>query len=183
VSRDWPHAPLHRFDNAGVYFVTAGTHLKQHFFSDAAALDALEAALFAHVAKHLCRLQAWALFSNHYHLVIAADEGEAVREMISAFHRSAAIDVNRRDRTTARKVWYQYRDTQLTYERSWLARLKYTHENAVHHGIVDDARKYRWCSASWFVETAKPAFVQTVRRLKIDRLSVYDEYAAALPPQ
>jgi hypothetical protein len=39
-------------------------------------------------------------------------------------------------------VWFQSWDTQLTNEGSWLARLKYTHENAVHHGLVPQATHY-----------------------------------------
>jgi putative transposase len=73
-------------------------------------------------------------------------------------------------------VWHQFRDTQLTYERSWLARLKYTHENAVHHRLVADAMNYRWCSASWFAANARPAFVETVRRMNVDRVRIDDEY-------
>ena len=70
----------------------------------------------------------------------------------------------------------QYRDTQLTNERSWLARLRYTHENAVHHRLVLNAENYRWCSAAWFAATARRAFVETVKRVKIDRVKVDDDF-------
>jgi putative transposase len=73
-------------------------------------------------------------------------------------------------------VWFQFWDVQLTYERSWLARLRYTHQNAVHHGIVNEAAQYRWCSAAWFERTAKASLVGTIRRLKIDRVNVYDDF-------
>ncbi|HYC92165.1 MAG TPA: transposase [Thermoanaerobaculia bacterium] len=177
--RDWPHAPLHRFGDAGVYFITAGTLGKQHFFRAPAALDELQHSLFAAVQKHACRLQAWALFSNHYHLVVSTEAGENVRRMLRALHIDSAINVNRRDGRKGRKVWFQFWDTQLTHEGSWLARLRYTHENAVHHGLVADAHAYRWCSASWFEETAAASFVKTVRDVRIDRVSVFDDFAAA----
>lgn len=173
---DWPHAPVHRFNEAGVYFITAGTSNKQHFFRKPAALDALRAALFAQAKGHDCWLQAWSLFSNHYHLVVSADEGDRVRTMLAALHKESARDLNALDDAAGRQVWFQFRDTQLTYEASWLARLKYAHENAVHHGLVRAAEQYPWCSASWFASSAKPSFVKTVRAMKIDRVSVYDEY-------
>jgi putative transposase len=173
---DWPHAPLHRFGEAGVYFVTGATYQKQHFYPDGEQLDLLQHLLFAKAQQHRCSLQAWALFPNHYHLVVSADDGLAVRKLITRFHSEAALDANRRDQTKGRKVWFQCRETRLTFERSWLARLRYTHENAVHHGIVADAQTYRWCSASWFAATARSAFVETVRRIRIDRVQVYDEY-------
>ena len=37
---DWPHAPLHRFvEGDAIYFVTAATYLKQHFYRTAKRLD------------------------------------------------------------------------------------------------------------------------------------------------
>jgi putative transposase len=176
---DWPHAPVHRFGEAGVYFVTGATLYKQHFFRTPASLDALQELLFEKAAEHKVSLQAWCLFPNHYHLVITADEGVRLRKMLGRFYVDSAKAINRCGDTEGRRVWYQFRDVQLTFERSWLARLKYTHENAVHHGVVTDALNYRWCSASWFAATARPAFVETVRRIKVDRISVYDEYDVA----
>ena len=178
---DWPHAPLHRFGEAGIYFVTASTLYKQHFFADPPSLDTFQELLFDEAARHGCRLQSWSLFSNHYHLVTAADRGPAVRDMIARLHVEAGQFANRRDGATGRRVWFQFRDTQLTFQRSWLARLKYTNENAVHHGLVADAVNYRWCSASWFAASAQPSFVATIRNLKIDRVNVFDEFEPALP--
>jgi putative transposase len=180
---DWPHAPIHRFGEGGTYFITSGTLYKQHFFRSVSALNALLRTLFAEAKKHDCWLQAWALFSNHYHLVAQSEVGERVRQMIRRLHIVSAIDANKRDGTQGRVVWFQSRETLLTIESSWLARLRYTHENAVHHGLVDDARTYPWCSASWFEKTARPSFAQTVRRMKIDRLNIYDDFAATPLPR
>ena len=173
---DWPHAPVHRFDDAGTYFITGATLYKQHFFRKPAHLDALQGELFADAQLHECRLQAWSLFSNHYHLVAQTENGQQLHDMLSRFHSKSAIAVNQRDGVEGRQVWYQFWDVQLSYEASWLARLRYTHENAVHHGLVQVAAQYRWCSAAWFERTARPSFVETLRRMKIDRVKIYDEY-------
>ena len=180
---DWPHAPLHRFGQCGIYFVTAGTYQKQHFYRDARALDMLQRTLFEKAQQHHCSLQAWSLFSNHYHFVASADAGECVESMVHRFQVDSAIDTNRRDGAKGRRVWYQARDTLLTYERSWLARLRYTHENPVHHGVVANAKNYRWCSANWFASTARRAFVETVSRMKIDRVNVPDDFDVQAPDE
>ena len=180
---DWPHAPVHRFGESGVYFVTGATLYKQHFYRLPHALNALQALLFTLATRHYCFLQAWALFSNHYHLVVACDRGDDVHTMLSQFHSDAAVALNHLDGVSGRKVWFQFRETLLTYERSWLARLRYTHENAVHHGLVPVAAQYPWCSARWFEETARKSFVETVRNFPIDRVNVYDDFTAALPPK
>ena len=173
---DWPHAPLHRFTESGIYFITAGTLHKHHLFTDATKLNTLQQLLFANAKEHDCSLQAWSLFVNHYHLVVSCSDGSRLHQMLSRLHTESAIELNRLDQAKGRRVWYQFRDTQLTYERSWLARLRYTHENAVHHKLVSRAANYPWCSASWFERKAPPVFVETVRRIKIDRVNVYDEY-------
>ena len=44
---DWPHAPVHRFGDEGVYFVTGSTYNKQHIFLGSRTLDALQELAFA----------------------------------------------------------------------------------------------------------------------------------------
>ena len=34
-----------------------------------------------------------------------------------------------------REVWANYRETHLSFPTSYLARLNYTHQNPVHHGL------------------------------------------------
>lgn len=177
----WPHSPPHHFA-AGTFFITAGTHHKQHFFGTAAALDALQESLFESATIEECTLEAWCLLSNHYHLVAQADDGESLRRMLRRFHSISAKATNARDGIRGRQVWFQFRETQLTFERSWLARLRYTNENAVHHGLVRRATDYRWCSASWFELNARAAFVETLRGVRVDLVKVLDEFEAAPLP-
>jgi putative transposase len=175
---DWPHAPLHRFATNGFFFITAGTYLKRHYYRDRTSLDGFCDMLFGLADDHALSLQAWTMFSNHYHLVVDGC-GEALHRMLSELHRRQSIVCNRRDNAEGRQVWYQFRDTELTFERSWLARLRYTHENAVRHGLVRVATDYPWCSAGWFERTAPRGFVDSVRRFKIDRVNVPDEFEVA----
>ena len=88
----------------------------------------------------------------------------------------SARELNQLDQCLGRKVWYNFWDTKLTYERSYLARLNYVHQNAVRHGLVPVANQYPWCSAAWFERTASPAAVKTIYGFKIDRLNVDDDY-------
>lgn len=94
--------------------------------------------------------------------------------MLSRLHGETARWLNKLDQNPGRKVWHNYRETQLTYERSYLARLNYTHQNAVKHGLVDRASSYPWCSASWFERTATLAQVRRIYAMKTDQLHVED---------
>jgi putative transposase len=172
---DWPHAPPHRLFGPGTFFITAGTHLKRHYYRRREDLTRLTNLLLAQSSKHGLSLQAWSVFSNHYHLVVQGS-GSALSEMLRELHSRAARELNARDGTPGRKVWFQFRDTELTFERSWLARLKYTHENPVRHGLAAKASDYPWCSASWFERVSSPAFVRTVQLFRLDRIRVPDDY-------
>ncbi len=156
---DWPHAPLHRLGSPGAYFITAGTYRKKHIFSTDDRLDRLQDLLFDVASSYEFELQAWAIFSNHYHFIATADsDASSLKTMIAELHSLSARDANRDDRISGRRVWFQYWDKHLTFERSYLARLNYVHQNPVHHRLVARATNYRWCSASWFESRVSRAF-------------------------
>ena len=127
------------------------------------------------------RFEAWAVFSNHYHFVAhSPPEGaQNLSRMLGKLHEKLAKWVNKLDTTPGRHVWFNFRETRLTYEKSYLARLNYTHRNAVKHKLVPVANQYPWCSAAWFERTASPAQVKTIYGFNTDKLEVYDEYDAA----
>ncbi len=174
----WPHAPTHRLSATGTYFVTAGTYLKQHFFREPKHLDALQCKLLTVAREFKWQLEAWCVFSNHYHFVGHSPEkkAESLALMIKKLHSTLGIWINKLDGTPGRRIWHNYWDTELTYAKSYLARLHYTHANAVHHGLVSVANQYPWCSASWFEQTASVAQVKTVFGMKIDDIHVIDEF-------
>ena len=174
---DWPHAPVHRLDAAGAYMVTAGTYQKAHYFRDGERLTLLQDQLLALALQHGWQLQAWALFSNHYHFIaLSGNNTRSLRQLIRHLHSVTAQAINTRDGARRRKVWFEFWDTHLTFERSYLARLHYVHQNPVKHGLVRVAARYPWCSASWFEQRASPAVVKTVTSFKIDRVQVSDDW-------
>ena len=175
--RDWPHAPVHRLQGAGTYIVTAGTMGKEHLFREHEMLDLVETELLQKATEYKWQLEAWAVFSNHYHFVgHALEDAKSLKPYLSHLHADTARAVNKRQKQEGRQVWYNFWETELTYETSYLARLNYVHRNPVKHGLVDNANKYPWCSAAWFERTATPAQMQTIYSFKTDKLSVYDDF-------
>ncbi|MBN8246096.1 MAG: transposase [Verrucomicrobia bacterium] len=176
----WPHAPAHQLGVGGTFFVTASTYRKEHHFRSARRLAVLHRGLLTVARDFGWRLEAWSVFSNHYHFLgcPASDSptGHSLSAMLGALHSKTAIWINRLDGTPGRKVWFNYRETRITFPRSHLARLSYTHQNPVKHGLVARASLYPWCSASWFERTASPAQVRTVYRFRTDRLEVPDSF-------
>jgi len=180
----WPHAPLHELSGCGTYFVTAGTYRKPHHFRGSARLHVLHRGLLSVAHDFGWQLEAWSIFSNHYHFIAHSPDNEtgaeSLSEMLGLLHEKTAKWINRLDGTAGRKVWHNFWETRLTYKKSYLTRLNYVHQNPVKHGLVAVANQYSWCSAAWFERTARPAQVKTVYGFKTDTLKILDEYDVAL---
>ncbi|MEX1118720.1 MAG: hypothetical protein WEB60_07985 [Terrimicrobiaceae bacterium] len=176
----WPHAPEHRLSEAGSYIVTCGTYRKEHHFHSPERLGVLHRGLLKVAGDFGWELQAWAVFSNHYHFVGHPPASEAgatnLPDMLSVLHTKTVGWVNRLDAMPGRKVWHNFWETRLTHTRSYLARLNYVHQNAVHHRLVPVANQYPWGSAGWFERTASSSMVKTIYRFKTDRLQVLDDF-------
>lgn len=71
---------------------------------------------------------------------------------------------------------HRCRDTLITHQTSYLARLQYIHQNPVRHGLVRAAGEYLWSSVRWFETNAPEAFVKSVGRFKTDQVKVWDDF-------
>jgi putative transposase len=173
----WPHAPAHWRFEPGNYMVTAGTYGKVHHLHSPERRDLVLATLFDVAMEFGWQSQAWAVLSNHDHFVARSpDDPATLRRITGKVHMTTAKELNRLDDTPSRKVWFQYWESHLTFERSWLARLNYVHHNPARHSIVANAQNWRWCSAAWFAENASPAFRATMEEFKVERINVPDDF-------
>lgn len=180
--KQWPHAPLHRLGESGTYIVTASTYGRQHHFATVERLNMLQSSLLALAEKYGWLLQAWAVFSNHYHFVAASPTDPSVlSRFMNHLHSTTARTINALDDTPGRKVWFQYWDMRIDRQKSLLNRLAYVDQNAVHHRLVKVAANYPWCSATWFELHGDRAFVNTVRSMPIDGLGLQDVDGPILP--
>jgi putative transposase len=176
----WPHAPTHRLGTGGTFIVTAGTYLKEHHFQGEDRLRFLHAQLLYLAHELGWHLEAWAVFSNHYHFVghspESSSDATSLSSLIRTLHVTTSGWVNKLDHQLGRVVWFNYWETRLTFEKSYRARLNYVHQNPVRHGIVPVANQYRWCSAAWFERTASAADVRNIYGFKMDRVNVVDDF-------
>ena len=90
----WPHAPTHQLSQSGTYFVTVGTYRKEHYFRGADRLSVLYSSLLSAAARFGWQLEAWAVFSNHYHIVahssVAEADAASLSQMFGLLHERTA---------------------------------------------------------------------------------------------
>ncbi len=112
------------------------------------------------------------MFSNHYHFVAESPESAgSLSAMLGELHEKTAKWVNKLVAAPSRQVWHNYWETKLDFPRSYFARLNYTHQNAVRHGLVKSARDYPWCSADWFEQHTSAAMIKSIYRFKADQIA------------
>jgi putative transposase len=177
------HAPAHQLSERGTCFLTASTLHKAHHFRGDDRLRVLHRGLLTVARDFGWQLEAWAVFSNHYHFIAHSPpdvpDASNLPDMLSVLHVKTSGWVNRLDRTPGRQVWFNFRETRLTFQRSYLARLNYVHQNPVKHGLVPVASQYPWCSAAWFERESSAAMVKSIYRFKVDRIQVPDDFDTA----
>ena len=173
---NWPHAPKHWLFEPGTYMVTTGTYQKKPHLNTPERRDPF---LTPFYQRRRIRLVSSSLgsTSNHYHFIACspADPG-TLQRLLGKLHMTTSKHLNDLDGQPGRKVSFQFWDSHITFERSYLARLNYVHHNPVHHGIVDNAENYQWCSAAWFGRNAPAGFVKTVNSFKTDQLKIPDDF-------
>ena len=177
----WHHRPIHKTKAVGVYMITGSTLHKEHFFKTAKDLDLLQETLFQLVDRYDLGLRAWAIFPNHYHLLLVTHSKDChLGKFIGHFHSSTARELNIRHKVPGRKVWFQYWDTQITNRESFLARMHYVITNPEKHGVVVNSQDYRWCSARWFFENETDSYIGLVRSFKSGKITIQDNYHVQL---
>ena len=173
----YPHNPPHYFVPNAMYMITGAIVYKQHLLNEGRKKQLVLETLFERSKLLGWKMEAWAVLSNHYHFIAQAPEhANSLSKLIRQIHSITAIQLNNWDNTPGRQVWFNYLDTCLTYERSYLARLHYVHMNPVKHGLVDDVLDYPYCSFKWFIEEADDDLQQQVFRQPIDRVKAVDDF-------
>ena len=172
------HAPPHLFRTDAIYFVTASTVDHVRMMADDERKRQLKESLDFLFDKHGWALIAWVILSNHYHVLMEApEEALSLSRLIGDLHKFTARKWNDEDGTPGRNVWYQYRDTCLTYERSFYARFNYIHWNPVKHGYARNPEDYEFSSYRSYMELEKAQIQKIEEKYPWDRLKgIGDEF-------
>jgi len=176
VYKIYPHNPPHYFVPNVMYIVTGSLLYKKRLLFDDKRKALILEVLLERTSYWCWELEAWAILENHYHFIARAPENALTLEkLIRQLHSKTAVELNKLDGVSGRKVWHNYWDTCITHETSYLARMHYIHLNPVKHGLVENAEKYPFCSYRWFLEKADGEFRDKVMNQPIDRIDIEED--------
>jgi len=147
--------PKHILLDDSYYFMTCRTYKRYPFFNEIQSkkilLDTLKES-----TKEMsgCRLEAWVILDEHYHIIVWSHQGDMISRLIKLIHGRSS----RRLRTSysedrlislssggfsAWKVWDNYWDRIIRDQEDLNIHLNYILYNPVKHGYVDDPKDYK----------------------------------------
>lgn len=95
---------------------------------------------------------AWCVLPNHYHLLIRADDLEALIQSLGRFHGRTSFTWNDHEQTRGRKVFHGTSDRGMRSDAHFWATLNYIHHNPVHHGYVEKWTDWPFSSAADYLK-------------------------------
>ena len=133
---DKPYHPPHYYADNRFYFITARTFNRRQVWRSDAAKRIFVKGLRSAVQDHGIPLYAWAILHEHHHLLIYVEKKPQLVSFIKRLHGSSAIQINKQDRTSGRKVWYNYWDYCPRDDRDFYRVFNYIHIQPIKHGIL-----------------------------------------------
>lgn len=178
---EWPATPSHKLHEKGTFIVTGETLRKDYLFNTPEKLDGVQKILLKLAVQYNWQLEAWALFSNHYHFMVSSKQPENLDVFVQAFHAETAEMLSSFESKERKKVWSQYFVNKVVMQASHYAFLNFIHHNAVKHNLVKEAKDYCWCSALWFESAHDEEYVKKIKSFGsksfgINNLTIMDDY-------
>ncbi len=140
-----PRRPRVHIDHVPLHIVQRGHNRQPCFFAEEdyhTYLHWLNEALH----KEHCTLHAYALMTNHVHLLLTPKDAESVPKLIIALGRRYVQYINVSYRRTGTLWDSRYKSSLIQAETYLLACQRYIELNPVRANMVDDPAHYRWTS-------------------------------------
>ena len=189
------HNPPHLFKDDVKYFITASTYKKLPHLNANAAKEKLLQSLYLAFDKYNWEIEDWVILNNHYHLMTnATDTPSVLPAVMREAHRFTALWIKKHIsdnshqtyrqeeiqgetyREKPSKIFYNYWDTCITYERSYLTRLTYLWLNPVKHGIVEKAEDWKYGSYYYRYRKDIETVTRLIKEYPSNRVNVKDDF-------
>ncbi|MDD2883234.1 MAG: transposase [Rhodoferax sp.] len=140
-----PRRPRIHLDGVPLHIVQRGHNRQPCFFADADYLAYLE--WLGDAARRTgCQLHAYALMTNHVHLLLTPADAQAVPRLMVTLGRRYVPYINAAYQRSGTLWEGRYKSSLIQSESYLLACMRYIELNPVRAGICPDPAHYRWSS-------------------------------------
>ena len=174
----YAHVPPHLYRDNAKYFITASTYERRKIL-DSSAKQQLILSILKACSHYEWKLEDWVILDNHYHIMInAPQEALNLPSLIGEYHKFTALFVKKHNPQSVLlpKIFNNYWDTCITFERSYYARLNYLYQNPVKHGYVRNAQDYEWGSFFFRYQQNKEYVEKLQMEFPCDAVLVADDF-------
>ena len=175
----YTHNPPHLFIPKTKYFITGATYLKKHFLVSEEGKVKLLGSIKTGCEKYCWILEDWVILDNHYHLMMnTSDDVSALSKMFNEIHKFTAIWLKKNflEFKKEKRIFYNYWDSCITYEKSYWARLNYIYFNPVKHGYIKEAKDYAWGSYRFRLKEEIDCLNKIRKEYPWDKVNVKDDF-------
>ncbi len=197
----YKHSPSHFFASNQMYMITTATYKKRKYLKDDKIKEYLFDLIFNKFSRFNWEIDAWVILDNHYHLLLQASKNaHSLPIIIREIHKFSALFIRKflncnndvvskgqnhrfctpknkqHNRDSTSKIWWNYWDTCITYERSYFARLNYIHFNPVKHGYVDSPDKWKFSSYCKFCDEVGEEYKEILKKYPFNKVRVKDDF-------
>jgi putative transposase len=140
-----PRRPRIHLDGLPLHIVQRGHNREPCFFAEEDYFTYLHW-LSEALKQEACVLHAYALMTNHVHLLITPKRAESVPKLIIALGRRYVQYINTTYRRTGTLWDSRYKSSLIQADTYLLTCMRYIELNPVRAAMVDDPAHYRWTS-------------------------------------
>jgi putative transposase len=140
-----PRRPRIHLDGFPLHIVQRGHNREPCFFAEEDYFIYLHSLAEA-LKQEACALHAYALMTNHVHLLITPKRAESVPKLIIALGRRYVQYINTTYRRTGTLWDSRYKSSLIQADTYLLSCMRYIELNPVRAAMVDDPAHYRWTS-------------------------------------
>jgi putative transposase len=177
----YPHNPPHLLIDGAKYWVTGSAYRHRPLFREHATKSKMLEVLQKTAEKLGWRIDDWVILNDHYYLMLESPDytvkgsgPKTIADFMNNFHRFTALWIRKNNNSfkNVKRIFNNYWDTCITYERSYFARINYLYFNPVKHGYVDHPAKYPFGSYFYRVKQEKIYLEGLVRKHPFDQLDL-----------
>jgi putative transposase len=179
IYKTYKHNPPHLFKPNSKYFITGAIHQKRMLLRSDEAKQRLILSLKQGFNSKGWKLEDWVALHNHYHLM-ADSPGYAgsLPGIMRDIHKFTSMWIRKNIKEAAglEKIWWNYWDTCITYERSYYTRLNYLWYNPQKHGVIEKAEEWEFGSLFFRVQE-EAQYIRTLRvNYPFESVKVRDDF-------